>query len=153
MLDFQKNSPVLTLLRPDSFAEKLTVCIGCIATIYLLCHADWWMGVVLINLLWQLVFSVNFPQSFISNVWVKKTWTNRSIDTLLQLVQVFLTQTLYPSKTKNLAFFFIFQPFSNFSCFSHLNITQHADAEDWFIFGHTINWIKIFVKKYLTKEH
>ena len=90
MLAFQQNLLVLTLLKSDYFVEKLTVCIGCIATIYLLCHADWWMGVVLINLLWQLVFSVNLPQSFI---------------------------TISLQNEKNLAFFFIFPPFSNFLMF------------------------------------
>ena len=121
MLVFQQNSPVLTLIRPDCFVEKLTVCIGCIATIYLLCHADWWMGVVLINLLWQLVFSVNLPQSFI----------------IISL-----------QNEKPCLLFYFTAIFQLFNVFPILNITQHADAEDWFIFGHAINWIKIIVKKY-----
>ena len=126
MLAFQQNSPVLTLIRPDCFVEKLTVCIGCIATIYLLCHADWWMGVVLINLLWQLVFSVNLPQSFI----------------IISL-----------QNEKPCLLFLFFSHFPTFNVFPILNITQHADVEDWFIFGHAMNWTKIIVKKYLTKEH
>ena len=42
---------------------------------------------------------MNFIAAFftfchVPNVWVKKTWTNPSSDTLLQFVQIFLTQTL-----------------------------------------------------------
>ena len=122
MLAFQVNSPVLKLLRPDCFVEKLTVCIGCIATIYLLCHADWWMGVVLINLLWQLVFSVNLPQSFI----------------IISL-----------QNEKPCLLFYFSAIFQLFNVFPILNITQHADAEDWLIFGHAINRIKIIVQRAL----
>ena len=122
MLAFQVNSPVLKLLRPDCFVENLTVCIGCIATIYLLCHADWWMGVVLINLLWQLVFSVNLPQSFI----------------IISL-----------QNEKPCLLFYFSAIFQLFNVFPILNITQHADAEDWLIFGHAINCIKIIVQRAL----
>ena len=41
-----------------------------------------------------LLFESFYFSFFAHNVWVKKTWTYRSSDTLLWFVQVFLTQTL-----------------------------------------------------------
>ena len=37
---------------------------------------------------------------YLDNVWVKKTWTDGSSDTLLPFVQVFLTQRLEDFSTK-----------------------------------------------------
>ena len=46
-----------------------------------------------------------------TNVWVKKTWTNRSSDTLLQLFQFFLFQTLFSPFFPQKIYYFFKNPF------------------------------------------